>query len=407
MRPDEGATLQDAKPSDARPKRKAQRPPGAKKRAKKRARAALEAGAPADARPKRKAQRRPARKRVAVPPSPPAATPPDPDARLAFFDQAGRETPYLGVTTEEGGFVVATSDSLGRGLFAKRGRPEFKVLRQAVTAVHAVIGEESIRGRTFVDIGANIGTSTVSALVSHRFAWGVACEPEDENYRLLRANVALNGLESHVRTLRVAVSNRAGRLNLVVNEGSSGMYWIAVDREKIRAAERTRAKIAAGDPAAEPPEMSVEEVEVVTLDQLVDDGVIDADRVGMLWVDVEGHEGHVLAGSGTLTERGVPLVLEFDRPALDERGEKGRVQEVAEQCYTHFVDVRRPDPDPSKPRFHLYSVGELSEYAERLLGPSTPGHHTDLLLVRLDAEQAKVGAKLPELMRQHTNAGSD
>jgi FkbM family methyltransferase len=327
---------------------------------------------------------------------------------MAFFEEARNYATYLGVEAGDGRFIVATSDrGVDRGLFVKQGRPEFRVLNRAVTLVEILTGDDAIAGRLFVDVGANIGTATVSALVSHRFGSAVSCEPVEENYRLLRANLALNGLECRAETLRVAVSSRDGSSEFVVMEGRRGASWIAVDREKIRDAEEVRSRRIAEDPdalydpwaraPAELAEMTVVEVKLVTLDRLAEDGVIDGDRVGMVWIDAEGHEGHILDGASTLADRGVPIVCEFHPGGLEERGDRGKLHEVAERSYTHFVDVRRQDVDKTQPRFRLRPVTELAQLADRFLDPSIPGSFTDVLLVKLDSDQARVGADLPEL----------
>jgi FkbM family methyltransferase len=331
---------------------------------------------------------------------------PEANPRIAFFEQAREYARYIEVEAGGSRFLVATSDrAMGQHLFVKQGRPEFRVLSRAVRVVEILTGDDAILGRLFVDIGANIGTSTVSALVSHRFGAAVSCEPEEENYRLLRANVALNDLEGRVRSFRVAVSSRVGSSELVVLEGRTGQSWIAVDRGKIRDAEAVRARRIAEDPGAladpharapaELAEMTIVEVEVVTLDHLAKTGVIEADRVGMVWIDAEGHEGHILEGAGTLADGGVPIVFEFHPRGLEERGDRDKVHSLAEQCYTHFVDVRRQQPE--QPRFQLRPVTELRPHGDRLLDPASPGRFTDLLLLRLDAGQARAGANLPEL----------
>ena len=50
-------------------------------------------------------------------------------------------------------------------------------------------------------------------------------------------------------------------------------------------------------------------VEAVTLDSLVARGVLDPERVGLLWIDAQGHEGAVLDGASTLVGAGVPAVV--------------------------------------------------------------------------------------------------
>ena len=50
-------------------------------------------------------------------------------------------------------------------------------------------------------------------------------------------------------------------------------------------------------------------------------------------------------------------------------------------------------------RFELEPVAELRRLGEQLLDTPDPGRFTDVLLMRLDAGQAKAGANLPELVR--------
>ena len=96
------------------------------------------------------------------------------------------------------------------------------------------------------------------------------------------------------------------------------------------------------------------EVELVTLDGLVDSGVIDKQRVGMVWIDAEGHEGHILEGGAGLLENGVAVVFEFHPAGLQERGDRNQIHAIAEDAYTHFVDVRRQEV--GQPRFQLHPV---------------------------------------------------
>jgi FkbM family methyltransferase len=327
-------------------------------------------------------------------------------SRVDFYERARTYTSSLEVTVNGARFLVPTDDQVGRTLFVKRRRREFQVLDRAVAAVQALAGEDAVRGRVFIDIGANIGTATVAALVSHEFGSAVSCEPEEENYRLLRANLVINELEGQVRALRVAASNRVGASHLVVTDESRAASWIAVDSDKIRAEKATRAKLAAAGAIGELPEMAVVEVEVVTLDRLVKSGVIDSERVGMLWIDAQGHEGHILDGASSLADPGVPIVLEFHPAGLDEHGDRDLVHEVAERCYTHFIDMRRPGAAGGQPDFRLQSVSELPGYADHLLDPSIPWEVTDLLFTRLDPGQESIAASLPELVRQRLGSAS-
>jgi FkbM family methyltransferase len=293
-------------------------------------------------------------------------------------------------------FLVPTDDAMGRTLFLKRRRREFEVLSRAVASVQALAGDGAIDDRVFVDIGANIGTATISALLSHGFGSAIACEPESENCRLLRANLALNQLEDRARALRVAVSDRVGRSRLVVTEGSRASSWVVVD-----------SSAAADGTPEEPPSTGMVEVELVSLDRLVGDAVVDPERVGLLWIDAQGHEGYVLKGAATLTDRATPVVFEFHPAGLDEHGDRNLLNEVVASHYTHFVDLRRADSTGGAPDFRLQPVSDLPGHAAHLLDPSTPWEVTDLLAVRLDSERGRLEPNFAELVSRRLSGSPD
>ncbi len=321
------------------------------------------------------------------------------DRRAGFLESARDRTQYLGVEANGATFVVNASEThMGRHLFLKQARPEFRVLRRAVGAVEALTGDDAVAGRLFVDVGANIGTSTISALASQRFGSAVCCEPQEENHRLLRVNLALNGLEERAKPLRVAASDRVGQSNLMVVGAPAWKSRLALDEQMIEDKRADLARRRLDDPAAEVPELSVSDVELVTLDQLTEQGTIDADSVGMVWIDAEGHEGHVLAGARRLLDCGVPVCLEFHPDGLEKHGGRGKLEDLAKQCYTHFVDVRRQERD--RQRFGLRPIEELRQLADRFLDPTTPGAYTDVLLLRLDPKQASAAGDLPALVRK-------
>jgi hypothetical protein len=54
------------------------------------------------------------------------------------------------------------------------------------------------------------------------------------------------------------------------------------------------------------------EIQARTADELVQSVNILASDVGLIWIDVEGHELSVLRGMRMLIATGVPLVVEFD-----------------------------------------------------------------------------------------------
>jgi len=139
--------------------------------------------------------------------------------RKAFVQDAASFTPYVavetsGVEVEKEGtlFFLPTRQKAGRDRFMKAEWKENRHLQRALDALEQV-GVEVPR-TMFVDVGAHIGTTTITAIRRFGFESALAFEPELGNFRLLRANLAFNDLETRIQTLNVAVSNRIGKAEL-------------------------------------------------------------------------------------------------------------------------------------------------------------------------------------------------
>jgi hypothetical protein len=123
-------------------------------------------------------------------------------------------------------------------------------------------------------------------------------------------------------------------------------------------------------------------VPAVTLDGLVERGVIDLDRVGLVWVDAQRHEGQVLAGASTFRAAGIPTMVAV-RPEVGKEEEALRwavpaavrrtVVEAILAGYTHSVELRKH----SKVGRKLHPIDSLDDVVDSFR------HCQDLLLVRL------------------------
>lgn len=235
--------------------------------------------------------------------------------RDRFFTRAGRFVPYLGVEIDGVGYVLSTGDrNIGRSLILKRDRKEFRQLARALELLDAR-GIATER-RTMLDVGANIGTTVIPALLKHGFRHALAFEPEPTNYKLLRANIAINDLDDRVRAYRVALSSTSGTGALDVSSTNAGEYWLT-----------------SGDG---------EQVRLARLEDMLREAAIAPDTVDLLWMDVEGHEPHVLAGAPALLELGVPAVLELCPRHLERSGGLELLVDQLRSSYTHVYDLRRP-----------------------------------------------------------------
>jgi FkbM family methyltransferase len=224
-------------------------------------------------------------------------------ARAEFFDKAQEHTGHLSVASPLGDrlFIVETWDQVvARSLFVKRGRNEMRAIGRAVAILER--HGRSVGG-TFVDCGANIGTTTIPAL--DYFDRAIAFEPEPRNVRLLRANLVLNDLFERVVVHAVAVSDVAGEAMLRQDPRNAGGHELSGEGEL--------------------------SVPTVTLDEAIPAG----EPVGMIWMDIQGHEPRALAGA---TRFDVPVVIEVPLPLPDD------YRRVVER-YEHAYNLRTGDTD--------------------------------------------------------------
>jgi FkbM family methyltransferase len=197
-------------------------------------------------------------------------------ARRYVHDALRRVVPYTGVERQGLMMFSATADrTIGRALFVD-GWWDWDGLPRALQ--HAGI---DLNGRTMVDVGANIGTTTIQA--ASMGARVIAFEPDPLNFRLLRANVAVNGLDDSVTCIEAACST------------ATGDGWLA------------RSQVNAGDHRV----ASTGEVPIrlVRLDTALADA--RAAQVDLLWMDTQGHEAQVLAGASRLLVQHPVIVTEF------------------------------------------------------------------------------------------------
>ncbi|UJB65712.1 FkbM family methyltransferase [Acidovorax sp. YS12] len=203
--------------------------------------------------------------------------------RRAVYD--AMPVPYL-VTGRPEHFVVATADKvIGRELFL-HGEFDFAKLQTAL----AIIEREGLpRPQHLIDVGANIGTIVIPALARGLMQSATAIEPHPTNLRLLRANLALNGLSERVRVLAQAVGTES-HASLFLTESSTNSGNHSIGRTGLPVAS-TR----------------------------LDD--VDCPHDGaLLWMDIEGYEGHALRGAPNLLATGIPVVCEFNTGYLENSG---------------------------------------------------------------------------------------
>lgn len=186
-----------------------------------------------------------------------------------------RENPALGHATH-----VISGRSLGRGSRSLdvecpetiASIPEQDLMRNA-----ALLG--GFDGSCFVDVGAHCGFWTL--MLSDVFDCCIALEPAEYQFKLLETNIIRNGLKNAVAS-RCAASDidATGVLNIMGLSGGNNSLGRQSDTP-----------------------MRTEQVRKVRLDSL------ELPRVGLIKIDVEGHEYEVLLGGLDTIKKYLPAIV--------------------------------------------------------------------------------------------------
>lgn len=278
-------------------------------------------------------------------------------ARRYVFDALARITPRVAVDVDGLRVYLNTSDkAVSRSIFA-RGLYE----RELFTSALSVLKRGGSNGRIdghFLDIGANIGTATCLALKQFGASQAWTFEPSPDNVDVLRHNVLANGLQQLVYVHPCALSDRDGAIELELSHDNWGDH-------RVRVVENTR----------EPGLLDEEsrdtiEVPCRRLDALVEAGSLEIGSVGLAWIDVQGHEAHVLGGASALLDSQVPIICEYWPYGLRRAGGLDRFHELVLRYRDVLVDL-------GAPRSGAMPAADLPRLATRYRGLA----FTDLLLL--------------------------
>jgi FkbM family methyltransferase len=157
------------------------------------------------------------------------------------------------------------------------------------------------RGDVAIDVGANLGWfSLLLARLAESQADVIACEPDPENFELLRENLKMNRAE-WVTALRVALGDTTGSIQLHRYKSSnSGRHSV------LRLGASTDDGVT---------------VPLTTIEQLWAHYDFGVRRLRFLKIDVEGYEAFVLRGVGPrLLRRCEILSLEYSPDAMRTAG---------------------------------------------------------------------------------------
>lgn len=208
----------------------------------------------------------------------------------AYFSSGGRTLLHAKACEEQ--FLVDSRDNfMARELYVQ-GSSQLDRLTEALALI-AEDGRIDPSQRTLVDIGANIGVICIPAVARRLCKSAIAIEPNPFVCRLLRANIALNGLEKAIVVYETALTDTDGSAELEISEDNSGDNRVFVASNEDAFNERARSKIS---------------IPTARFDTLL--SALDLDDC-LIWMDVQGYEGKVLAGAKNILAAGTPIIAEF------------------------------------------------------------------------------------------------
>lgn len=190
-------------------------------------------------------------------------------------------------TTPHGDFLAMKGDVVTKHLqrFGGHTRPYVSLLSALAGSLFRVL-----------DVGAHIGTFSVPLGLNLPVGGQLwSFEPDEESFRLLRANLALNGLMNQTTAVPMAVSDRSTTLfSIRPDSMNTGANFLIGQRS--------------GHASGEP-------ISAVSIDALMVDGALDG--ADLIKIDVEGMETQVLKGARSTLVRCQPyLFIELSKAQM-------------------------------------------------------------------------------------------
>lgn len=271
----------------------------------------------------------------------------------------------LQVTKTDLGYIVTHADDLAIG----RALRDHGVADETDIAVALdLIAENSgpIEKNAFLDVGANIGTHGLHAL-KVGFTKVISIEPDATNFKLLRANQILNGLDEQCINLFAAASDREDMGLLELSHDNFGDH-------RIRGANSD-----AVEDLYDEDTRSVGQTRLARIDTLLTESGVPAKELGLVWMDTQGHEGHALSGSGSLKLAKVPIVIEFWPYGLERSGGYQQLRQFLSEG-VQLYDIRQVKNSGDKTPLGLDDLDRL--YDQMLVSEERhSAAHTDILIL--------------------------
>jgi FkbM family methyltransferase len=197
-----------------------------------------------------------------------------------------------------------------------------------------------------LDIGANIGHVSIPLVLGKFVSKAVAIEPDPDNYKLLKCNVILNGLEDYIFLHNLALGSLPNEtLEFELSEDNYGDHRIKVSKDQGLYQEADR---------------KVLQVKSTNLDSLIASGERTSDM--FICIDVQGYEGAVLVGAPLLLKNKPAIGLEFWPYGLN-RAKTFDDLMTSLSRYDFFYDLSKEQPieTPIEKLKEMYEINIMND----------------------------------------------
>lgn len=207
------------------------------------------------------------------------------------------------IETENGTLTFDSKDrTIGRELHVHR-HFEFYIMMDYVKKLRELGYLDENRSGAVLDIGGNIGMTSIAFLREGIFEKGVTFEPFPNTFRILKKNIEQNELSDRLIAHNVALSDRNGEMTLEMNHKNFGDFRI-----------RPAGPPVPGDPIYKEDEWETTRIFAKTFDDSINEGIgVDPNEIKLIWIDIQGHEGQFLNGAKQFLKKhkNVPVIMEF------------------------------------------------------------------------------------------------
>jgi FkbM family methyltransferase len=268
--------------------------------------------------------------------------------RLAFNLQSRNK--HILLDTNYGMYIVNTSSRI---IGKKSYYNNIPYSTKSVEKVLKILNKENINFDCFVDIGANIGTSSISAAFINKNTNFLCIEGSEENFDLLKKNVKINNLENRFELHNTLVGSKDNPRLFTEFKEEKGCSRIFENKEEL---ERYKKKF--GFKVHSVKEVITKKIETILKENL--------DKKLFFWIDIEGLDLEIL--NSDIVKNHSPIFFEFNPTFLKLKYNfyKNNVKELEERFLEmgykyYFLEARNFKKEEINKSFLLDTVDFLGE----------------------------------------------